>query len=347
MLLILFLLSFIFVHATTLESLSTLKSLSTLSTPLSTPSVLGIGTNLGNTLEAPVEGQWAPSAQEYFFDDFSTIGFKTVRIPVRWDNHTMTVPPYTISVEWLQRVQTVVSWCISRNFFCIINSHWDSWLDTNDTDVFNKMLPRFSAIWTQVALTFEDAPSTLLFESFNEPHIIDTVKLNQLLSTFYTAVRPLHPTRTLIFGWLNYMGPSWIEENHEQNWNAMFIPQINGIQDPNLMVETHSYDPWDVCGSPNRPWESKPSDLLNMDFMFTALSNWSSTHNIPIFMGESGCVRKQNQTSRIAWYESFYGRVKNHTGIIGGLVWDDDGDFQIYNRSSRKFDTDIINAIGL
>ena len=64
-------------------------------------------------------------------------------------------------------------------------------------------------------------------------------------------------------------------------------------------------------------------------------------------MGESGCIKKQNQSSRIAWYTAFYDRVKNTTGINGGLVWDDDGSFQIYNRSSRNFDKDIINAIGL
>ena len=310
----------------------------------SSPPLLYVGTNLGNTLEAPIEGQWAPAAQEYFFDDFSTIGYKTVRIPVRWDNHTLAVYPYTINATFLDRVKLVVSWCMTRGFQCIINSHWDSWLDTNDTITFYNVLPRFSAIWTQVSVAFADAGPNLLFESFNEPHIIDTMKLNALLATFYNATRPIHPTRTLIFGWLNYMGPSWIEENHQMNWDAMYIPQ----NDPNIMVECHSYDPWDVCGSPNRPWNSKPSDILNMNFMFETLSNWSRTHNdIPVLMGESGCIKKQNQSSRIAWYTAFYDRVKNTTGINGGLVWDDDGSFQIYNRSSRNFDKDIINAIGL
>jgi hypothetical protein len=30
--------------------------------------VTAIGINLGNVLEAPVEGAWAPVAQEYYFD---------------------------------------------------------------------------------------------------------------------------------------------------------------------------------------------------------------------------------------------------------------------------------------
>jgi selenocysteine lyase/cysteine desulfurase len=310
---------------------------------------LGVGTNLGNTLEAPLEGQWAPSAQEFFFDDFKTARFSTVRIPVRWDNHTMTEPPFTINATWMARVQTVVSWCTSRGFFCIINSHWDSWLDTNSTSAFAAALPRFAAIWQQVASAFVDAPATLLFESFNEPHVVDTPKLNALLTAFYEAVRPLHPTRRLILGWLNYMGPSWIEEGNRTNWDAMVIPTLpSGAPDLNLAVECHSYDPYDVCGHPTRPWGSKSSDFLNMDFMFKTLSNWSATHsNIPVFMGESGCIRTQNQTSRVEWYGAFFQHVQQTPGIAGGLVWDDDGGFRVYNRSSRAFDVDVLRAIGL
>ena len=85
-----------------------------------------------------------------------------------------------------------------------------------------------------------------------------------------------------------------------------------------------------------------------MDFMFKTLSNWSATHGgIPVFMGESGCTRKQNQTSRVAWYTAFYQHVAQTPGIAGGLVWDDDGEFMIYNRSSRAFDDSVLRAIGL
>jgi len=31
---------------------------------------MGIGINLGNTLDAPTEGAWAPKAEESFFDEY-------------------------------------------------------------------------------------------------------------------------------------------------------------------------------------------------------------------------------------------------------------------------------------
>lgn len=329
--------------------LAPLNTLRLVPPPSSPPFSLGIGTNLGNTLEAPLEGQWAPAAQEYFFDDFKAAGFATVRIPVRWDNHTLLESPYTVNAAWMARVQTVVGWCTARGFQCIINSHWDAWLDTNSTSDFAAALPRFAAIWGQVAAAFAGAPPSLYFESFNEPHVMDTPKLNAMLAAFYAAVRPLHPSRTLILGWLNYMGPSWIEENHAANWDAMVIPTLpNGAPDPHLAVETHSYDPYDVCGHPTRPWASLPSDLLNMDFMFKTLANWSASHNnIPVFMGESGCIRKQNQSSRLAWYQAFHQHATTTPAFAGALAWDDDGGFCIYNRSTRSFDQEVLHAMGL
>ena len=57
---------------------------------------MGMGINLGNTLEAPYEGSWSKEAMEYYFDDYKDAGYKNVRIPIRWDNHTMNTYPYTI-----------------------------------------------------------------------------------------------------------------------------------------------------------------------------------------------------------------------------------------------------------
>ncbi len=313
------------------------------------PFQLGIGTNLGNTMEAPLEGQWAPAAREVFFDDFKAAGFTTVRIPVRWDNHTQGVAPFAVNATWMARVVTVVGWCTARGLQCIINSHWDSWLDTNSSAAFAAALPRFAAIWRQVAEAFVGAPDTLCFESFNEPHLMPTPSLNAMLAAFYAAVRPLHPTRRLILGWLNYMGPSWVEEDHAANWNAMALPSLpGGAPDPHLAIEVHSYDPYDVCGHPVRPWGSLPSDVTNMDLMFSTLANWSLTHSgTPVFVGESGCTRRQGQSSRLAWYQAFFARVQATPAFGGGLVWDDDGEFGIYNRSTRAFDEGVLRAIGL
>lgn len=129
-----------------------------------------IGINLGNTLEG---GSGVPAPT--YFSDFYSVGMRIVRIPVRWDAHTASTPPYTISPSWLVTVNTTVYWCLSANLTCIINSHHDDWLD--NATAFDASLPRFRAIWTQVAALFAGAPLTLQFEVFNEPYNINATQV--------------------------------------------------------------------------------------------------------------------------------------------------------------------------
>ena len=43
---------------------------------------MGRGINLGNTLTAPIEGNWAPVVYEQYFIDVANEGFSNVRIPI-------------------------------------------------------------------------------------------------------------------------------------------------------------------------------------------------------------------------------------------------------------------------
>jgi endoglucanase len=310
---------------------------------------LGLGINMGNTLEASCDGCWAPAAQQYYFSDYKAAGFNTVRIPVNWGNYMPMDTPYTINATWIARVQEVVSWCLAEDFNCIINSHWDSWLN-NETE-FDKMLPRFEALWTQVGAAFATAPANLLFESFNEPSNLTTVQLNQLLQTFYNATRATNPTRWLIFGWLQWMGTQWITDatspgtaNNGSNYNAMWLPEWQ--DDGRIAVEVHNYDPWKVCGQGTEPW-GLPADVAAMAQMFANTSAWSASHGIPLFYGEWGCTRKNTSPTRYDWYAAFAQGCK--ASSAGCLAWDDDGanGYQIYNRTDRSWDEGILHAIGL
>jgi endoglucanase len=84
---------------------------------------MGMGINLGNTLEAPTEGAWAPKAQESFFDEFKARGFTNVRIPVQWNHHTGTSPPYKVDDAFMDRVEEVVGWSTARGMITVLNTH--------------------------------------------------------------------------------------------------------------------------------------------------------------------------------------------------------------------------------
>lgn len=303
--------------------------------------MFGIGFNLGNTMEAPVEGEWNRPAQLFYFDDVAAAGFTHVRIPVRWDAHLGTQPPYAVNATWLARVKTVVGYCVVNGLVCIINSHDDKWLD-NATE-FDAALPRFVALWTAVGAAFADAPAEVVFEAYNEPGKMTTAQLNVMLAAFYAAVRPTNPTRTLALGWLGAMNPGWVTADGRANWDAMVIPG-NG-SDAALVVEVHSYDPFASCGGSGAvPWT--PAALPQMDAMFGNMSAWGAAHGgLRMLFGEFGCINKQ--PGRVEWYAAFASRCRSTPGFTGCTVWDDGGGYALYNRTSRTFNATLMAALGL
>jgi len=84
-------------------------------TPEEAVELMGRGINLGNTLEPPLEGGWNNGpAKESHFDAYVDAGFTNIRIPVRWDQHTSNSAPYDVVPSWMNRVEEVVDWGLSR-----------------------------------------------------------------------------------------------------------------------------------------------------------------------------------------------------------------------------------------
>ena len=63
-------------------------------------------------------------------------------------------------------METVVGWSLARGFITVVNTHHDNWLDSVQN--FTAILPRFKAIWTQIAARFQSKGEELLFEVYNE-----------------------------------------------------------------------------------------------------------------------------------------------------------------------------------
>lgn len=185
---------------------------------------MGLGINLGNTLEAPFEGSWAPAAKESFFDEYKRAGFTNVRVPVQWDHHTELEPPYAINATFMARVEQVVDWSLARGLITVINTHHEDWLDNETT--FAAGLPRLVSIWRQIGLKFKSKPETLLFEVFNEPHIMTVEQLNQMNGAVLPVMRRSNPHRIVFLGGLQWMNPRWQVTNpwyrNEKHTFAMF-----------------------------------------------------------------------------------------------------------------------------
>lgn len=137
---------------------------------------LGIGTNLGNTLDATgvkldtvsgYETLWgAPVTTKAMIDGFRACGFKTLRIPVAWSN--LMGPDYAINKDLMARVKEVVQYGLDNDMYVIVNIHWDGgWLNNFPTD-YDGNMKKYKAVWGQIAEQFKDYSDHVIFESLNE-----------------------------------------------------------------------------------------------------------------------------------------------------------------------------------
>jgi endoglucanase len=179
-------------------------------TPAEMQQRMGLGINLGNRLD--LAGSPPRDVKESFFDEYHEKGFTNVRVPVCWDGHTNTSAPYTVDPAFLDQVKQVVNWSLDRGMVTILNTHHEDWLDSAGAD-FDAKLPRLEAIWTQIAAKFVGANETLLFEVFNEPHVMTADQLNKMNAAIVPIIRKQHPSRIILLQGLKYGNPNWILQN--------------------------------------------------------------------------------------------------------------------------------------
>lgn len=155
---------------------------------------MGVGWNLGNTLEAHAkkpnpdidsywgqeglesENDWGqPNTKPEVFKMMKEAGFGAIRIPVTWYNHMDK--DGNVNAEWMARVKQVVDYALAEGLYCIINVHHDtgadeagkhvSWIKAEGAN-YEKNKSKFEKLWLQIATEFKDYDQKLLFESYNE-----------------------------------------------------------------------------------------------------------------------------------------------------------------------------------
>lgn len=275
------------------------------------------GINLGNTMEPPTEAGWNnPVAEKYYFDMYKDAGFDIVRIPVRWDNYTGKTTPYAIRNEWLDRVEQVVDWGLAKGLFIVLNSHHDDWIK-NDYSSANKA--RFDSIWTQIADRFKNKSDKLIFEVLNEPHGLNKSQNDDMHRRIISIIRQTNPTRLIIFQGHNWGGS-----------DELLTAEIPN--DDYVIGSFHSYDPY-LFGLEGQGTWGTQADYNALENKFKAVSNWSEKHDVPVFLGEFGALKKCDYNSRMKHYRA-YVELSQKYGFTP-VAWDDGGDFRILERQQK------------
>ena len=211
---------------------------------------MGMGFNIGNSMEVPNNPTlWGnPFPTQALLDSVKAAGFNTVRIPCAWDSHTNGGK---VTETWLDSVKTVVDYAMRAGLYTILNIHHEGeggWFQTNiGTSVNSTVDNKMKTYWTQIANKFKNYNERLIFAGANEPgpnvdpwtaqHVSTLMHYYQ---TFIDAVRATggnNATRTLIIQGLN----TDIDKS-VANAPVSTFPKdkVTGY----LMFEVHYYDPY-------------------------------------------------------------------------------------------------------
>ncbi|MBQ8569453.1 MAG: glycoside hydrolase family 5 protein [Oscillospiraceae bacterium] len=337
---------------------------------------MGIGLNLGNTMEAynsngceTVEYTWIPKCgsntptdyevqwgatvtTQEIIDGIKAAGFDTVRVPVFWGNMMEDDGKYTISPEYMARVREIVDYSQNAGLYCVINiHHFDEFIiRRNSLEECEKI---FTDLWTQIAEEFRDYPYTLVFEGFNEylggssfddsgklvdPSREDGFKMaNTLNQTFVDAVR-----KTGGNNGERVLIVSGYWTNIDLTSSAEFIVPEDTVEN-RLMVSVHYVDN-------AMYWSNKVGGKEWLDYIDSQcelLKKAFTDKGIPVFVGETTSIYPKSNfepgavhTESTECLEIVLNRLNDY-GFVP-VLWDTSNNFymrvtkQIKNESDRE-----------
>ncbi|KRF41893.1 cellulase family glycosylhydrolase [Paenibacillus sp. Soil787] len=311
------------------------------------------GWNLGNSLDAtgPDETSWGnPVVTQAFIQQIAAQGFKSIRIPVTWVQHTGPAPSYTVDPAWMSRVQQIIDWSLNAGLYVMINVHHDSWQWVNNMDTnHDQVVAEYSAIWTQIANNFKNYSNKLMFESINEPFFGNNLAattqlslLNELNTDFFNIVRGTggaNATRPLVLPTLS--------TNASQQYLDSLNSTIANLNDSNIIATIHFYGFWPF--SVNIAGYTKfDTDTINdINTSLDAVYNTFVAKGIPVVVGEYGLLGFDSGPGTVEhgemlkYFEYFLQYAKSKS--VTHMLWDNGSQF---NRTTYQWsDPDIYNII--
>ena len=257
----------------------------------STVAAMQPGWNMGNTYDAiPDETSWGnPPVTRELLKKVRSQGFKSIRLPVTWGIHQGAGPDYTIDPAWMTKVRQVVDWALDENLYVLLNMHHDSWMWVNNLSTdHDAVLARYRATWTQIAATFRDEPSRVVFESINEPTFSGTSGdeenyrlLAELNRVFHRTVRDSgggNAGRLLVLPTLY--------TNSEQGRLDALAAELTALRDPMVATTIHFYGWWPFSVNIAGYTRFDATSQQDLTDQFDRVHDTFVAHGIPVIVGE-------------------------------------------------------------
>ncbi|BAB04322.1 cellulase family glycosylhydrolase [Halalkalibacterium halodurans] len=304
------------------------------------------GWNLGNTFDAVGQDETAwgnPRVTRELIEQIADEGYKSIRIPVTWENRIGGAPDYPIDPQFLNRVDQVVQWALEEDLYVMINLHHDSWLWIYEMEHnYNGVMVKYRSLWEQLSNHFKDYPTKLMFESVNEPKFSQNwgeirenhhALLDDLNTVFFEIVRQSggqNDIRPLVL-------PTMETATSQPLLNNLY-QTIDKLDDPNLIATVHYYGFWpfsvNIAGY-TRFEENSKQEIIEA---FDRVHHTFVARGIPVVLGEFGLLGFDKHTGVIQQGEKlkFFEFLIHHLNErdITHMLWDNG---QHFNRHTYEW----------
>ncbi len=289
--------------------------------------------NLGNSLEAPREGEWGFIIQNADLRAIKGAGFDTIRLPVRWDTHMGRRAPYTVDPAYMERVAQIVDMAQTMGLGVVLDVHHYEALTKNPRSEAR----RFYALWEQIARRFAGYSDSVYFELFNEP--LRSTRMDDVNTLYKNAVgiiRKTNPDRIVIMG-----GNTWnaIDTIGDVDWAGVGWPK-----DPNIVATYHDYGPhdfthqgatWTTPVLPlGRKWGGR-ADEDEFKLTFNQAAAFKAKTGLRLFVGEFGVINQVPLAERNAWMKAR--RKAMEAQGTPWCVWNYSATFNVFNEQTRQW----------
>lgn len=310
---------------------------------------MGVGINLGNTLDSTGLREYSPEADDLEYEtswgnpkaDAETFramkeaGFGMVRIPVTWEDHLDEA--YQINDSWMDRVQEVTDMALGEGLYVILDLHHEEWLDLK-TEREDEIRAEFITVWEQIAERFREYDEKLLFEAMNEPRLRNSEyewhsgteemrdMVNALNADFVKTVRAAGGENRKRY----LLVCPYASNNETEAMEGLSVPD-----DSRLIVSIHMYIPYSFCQKEEGDvlWDTEET-RERVAAAFREMNDLFVSRHIPVILTEFGCVDKGNTEARVAWTK-YYVQQAGRYGIP--YIWWDCGAYGLLDREDKTW----------
>ncbi|MDO4863571.1 MAG: cellulase family glycosylhydrolase [Ruminococcus sp.] len=333
---------------------------------------MGIGINLGNTMEAA--GDWinengnasvtdyetawgSPVITKKMIQGYADEGFGVLRIPVAWSNRMKNDGTYTIDADLMKRVTQIVDWTLETGMYAIVNIHWDSgWMEKLPENE-DECMKRYEHMWEQISDNFKDYGDHLMFEAQNEE-----LGWNDIWNQYSGS-----GDKEKSYGLVNKVNKKFIDtvrasgsnnsyrhlliSGYNTDLNLTCDPLFEIPYDPvnRLAVSVHYYIPstfaileedasWGKASSTWGTNAEKQELEKNLDLVKTTFYD----KGIPVIIGEYGCPTKNKDAGSVRDYLTSVCREACERNLCP-VLWDTPVDSH-YDRSTCQLKDRTLQA---